>query len=212
MKYRTTNLDAISQQNVSNLTLIEALLQDAFLTNYKIMLGFIEEVIPNDNHKLTFVKCRPAIQHQQGVTEVGRPIFSDYASTYARLIQWGNNKQPITTKVLRGQLCLLLFADRPFDNAWTQEVEEDIPQTQPLLTYRAHNMGDAFCIPFSHDVALTDITTIKDDVLIEGDLEVTGNLIVDGNITAAHIEATDGFTGTKVANENITFKGGICLS
>lgn len=214
MKYRTTNLDAISQPNVSNLTLIETLLQDAFLTNYKIGLGIIEEIIPNENYKLISVKCRPAVQHQLGVTEKGVPIFKDYAPTYARLIQWGNNSQPITTKVLENQLCLLLYTDRPFDNVWTQEPSEEtgLITTQPLATYRAHNMGDALCIPFSHDVALTDITTIKDDVRIEGDLTVTGNLIVSGNITAAHIEAQDGFTGTKVANESITFKGGICLS
>lgn len=220
MRYRTINSDVLEQKETSNFTLNEIMLQDAFLTNYKIALGIVEEVLPNEeDNKQTFIKCRVAIQKQLGLTERGVPICSDYAPIYARLMQWGNNEQPITTKVKVNQLCLLFFTDRPFDNAWTQQPNEEtgLIATQPLSTYRAHDMGDAICIPFSHDVSLTDITTIRDDIAIEGNvyqvgnLSISGNLYVSGNITAAHIEAEDGFTGTKIANENIQFNKGICI-
>lgn len=215
MKYRTDNGDVLAQREVSNLTLMEVLLQDAFLTNYKIMLGIVEEIVPNDDNKQIFVKCRPAIQRQMGVSKEGKPFFEDHSATYARLIQWGNNTQSITTPVIVNQLCLLLFADRPFDNAWTQEAdsETNLITTQPLNTYRAHDMGDAFCIPIANDAPLTDITTIDDDVYISGNLTVNGNLRVNGNLTAATIEADNGYTGTIVGeNGTFNFKGGICIA
>lgn len=220
MKYRTSNQDAVSKKNVPVSTLIEVMLQDAFLTNYKIGLGIIDEIIPNESdNKLVYAQCKVAVQKQNSVSIDGIPQFKDYTPVMARIIRWGNNEQPITTNIIKGQLCLLLFTDRPFDNAWTQQPNEEtgLIDTVPLSDYRAHNMGDCICIPFSHDVPLTEVTTIKDDVNIVGNLSVdgnvriTGDLIVEGNIIASHIEAEDGFTGTKTGQGiSVTFNKGIC--
>ena len=220
MKYRTNNLDAISRKKISLHTLTEIMLQDAFLTNYKIALGIIDglETTNEDDNKQLYARCLIAIKHQVKVTEEGVPIFEDYAPVYARVVRLGNNWKNINTQIIEKQLCLLLFTDRPFDNAWTQESIEADPTTQPLAAYRAHNMGDALCIPIANDVALCDETTVNDnltvtkDLTVKGDLTVGGNLTVTGNITAAHIEAEDGFTGTKTWDGgSAEFKGGVCI-
>lgn len=230
MEYRTNNMDIVSDNNIPNYLLTQIMLQDAFLTNYKIALGIVDEVIDNESdNKQIWVNCKVAVQQQKAVLEDGTPVFKDYPIIPARVCRWGNNDQPISTNIIPNQLCLLLFADRPFDNVWTQQPNEEtgLIDTLPLTAYRAHNLGDAICIPFSHDVSLTDITTIRDNIAVEGNiyqvgdmsttgdlyvggnLTVQGNLSVVGNISGAHIEAGDGFTGVK---DNATFNKGICIS
>ena len=220
MQYRTDKTSIFAGGDVPDYILTELMLQDAFLTNYKINLGIIDEIIFNeDDNKLVYARCKIAIQKQIKVLDNGTPIFKDYTPVMARVVRWGNNKQPLTTNIIKGQLCLLLFTDRPFDNAWIQQPNEEtgLIDTVPLSDYRAHNMGDCICIPFSHDVPLTEVTTIKDDVNIignlsvDGNIHVTGDLIVEGNIIASHIEAEDGFTGTKTGQGiSVTFNKGIC--
>lgn len=216
MEYRTNNTDIISSKNIPTYLLVELMLQDAFLTNYKIGLGIVDEIISNDDNKQTYAKCKVAIKRQIRVQSDGTPVFKDYSPILARIVRWGNNAQSISTNIIKGQLCLLLFADRPFDNVWTQQPDADtgLIQTLPLTTYRAHDMGDCICIPFAHDVSLTDHTVINDNVTINGDLSVSGNLTVTGNITAAHIEAEDGFTGEKTDTDGkvvAKFNKGICI-
>ena len=171
MKYRTSNFDAISKKRISLHTLTEVMLQDAFLSNYKIALGIIDglETTDENDNKQLYARCLVAIKQQTHITKEGVPVFEDYAPVYARVVRLGNNWKNINTQIVEKQLCLLFFADRPFDNAWTQESIEAEPTTQPLTAYRAHNMGDAFCIPIANDVALCDNTTVNGDLTVNAD-------------------------------------------
>lgn len=214
MKYRTSNTDAISRKKISLHTLVEVMLQDAFLSNYKIALGIIDglETTNEEDNKQLYARCKVAVKRQTRVTESGDPVFEDYPPVYARIVKLGNNWENLSTRIIEKQLCLLLFTDRPFDNAWTQESKEEDPITRPLTVYRAHNMGDALCIPIANDVALTDNMTVNGDLVINGNLRVNGKLSVKEDITAAHIEADDGFTGTKSCDGHTAqFNKGICI-
>ena len=208
MKYRTNNLDSISRKKISLHTLMEVMLQNAFLTNYKVALGIIDslETTDENDNKQLYAKCNIAIKKQVRVEEDGQPVFEDYPPIYARIIRFGNNWQNVVTPIIKKQLCILFFTDRPFDNAWTQESKESDPTTKPLTAYRAHNLGDALCIPIANDVALPE------DLTVNGNLIVNGNLLVNGDIKADHIEAGDGATGEyKHEGTTLKFKGGICL-
>ena len=178
MEYRTSDMDIVSTKNISSYLLTEIMLQDAFLTNYKMMLGIVDTIIPAEDNKQIYVQCKIGVQKQLKVLSDGTPVFDDYVPVRARLVKFGNNNQYISTNVIENQLCLLLFADRPFDNVWTQQPDEEtgLITTQPLADYRAHDMGDAICIPISHNVPLTGQTTINDNLSVEGNVSISTGL------------------------------------
>lgn len=176
-------------------------IDNALINTHTATIGRVVKV--ND----TTIDVQPVINHVHNGVDVKLPIFPKVPPVF---LQGGASYDAHPIAV--GDYCLLIVAERAFDN-WYAGSDEVRPPER-----RMHDYSDTFAIvgvnPLAKAINIPATivrkgnSTVTGDYVHEGDYDITGNVTINGNLTVkGDIDCTGRLTVANATIAGIDFTG-----